>query len=208
MKKAIVYTSMVCVMFFVGCSMGNGQGINMPGSYRLDSACKTAIMNATKNVDVDVIDDWDAFKTAVKACDSHERMIELLFNALYMYEIKGKEIADKMMVEILDPSMLLKSNELGQNIASHLDKFLKNKEIIHSYFDAQPPAYEFEYSGKFTITLMQNKTKDMSKGAKKYFIRTAGKDFDSPLVIRQYEGNVFKVYGLSSLSTGVRKILK
>ncbi|MCD4656685.1 MAG: hypothetical protein K8S87_03985 [Planctomycetes bacterium] len=209
MKKMIIFAYLVCVMFFVGCStFGSGSGYSMPGNTKLESAGKTAIMNATEIVEVVVIADLEAFKIAVKACDSHERMIELLFNALYMYEIMGKVVADRMMVEIVDPLLIMSSGGLGASTASHMDRFLKHKEYVRSYFNAQPPAYDFEYTGNFSITLMPNKTQDMSKGTKKYFVRTAGKDFDSPIQIKEYEGKVFKVLELSSLATGVRDMPK
>ena len=199
-KVNLLVLSALLIVAFVGCSELN-TGIS--GDRKLVNAGKSALKEAGKDVDFILIKGLEVFKASLaKGVDAEETILHM-FNALYMYEIDEK-IADEMLRQVLDKSSFTSSGTFGSSVSEGLRYIKSSKNIIRSYFGAVPPDYSIEITDKFTVTFKPNKTQDMGRKTLKYFVDSKGKDFDTPIHVKE-EAGIWKISNFSSVYTGVRK---
>ena len=157
-----------------------------------------------------MITSFDKFKAAwEKDAGKPENTIMYYIIAALNVE-KDPKLADAMMSVVVTKKDCMKSGsspsglKLGKSAKYFIGQFKKNKYIARSYVGGNPDnEYKFTKS-KLTMTVV--KKQDHGKGVK-IFIDSGGKDFDTPLQLRENSSGQWKLTEYSSVCTGVQKTI-
>lgn len=142
------------------------------------------------------------------ARDDPVRVIELFLRAILVCE-KDRELGEQMISYLLHPDRCDKDpnspsgyrpNRIG--VGFYIDQLLRRPEIVRSYLGGTPENdYRIDESNIKVEVVSVEKKNDVAR----VVIRSSGKDFPTPIILKYVDG-AWRIYeGISSLATGVRK---
>ena len=124
---------------------------------------------------------------------------------------KDPKLANAMMTVVVSKKDCVNSPsspsglKLGKSAKYFVGQFKKNPRIARSYVGGTP---ENDYKiTKSKLTMTVTKKQKHGKGLK-IFIDSGGKDFDTPLQLRENSSGQYKLTEYSSVCTGVQKTIK
>jgi hypothetical protein len=155
-----------------------------------------------------MITDFKKFKTAwEKDAGKPENTIMYYLIAALNVE-KDPKLADAMMSVVVSKKDCLEDKKspsglkLGKSARYFIGQFKKNPRIAASYVGGTPKnGYKYK---KSALTMTVTKKQKHGKGLK-IFIDSGGKDFDTPLQLRENSSGQWKLVEYSSVCTGVQK---
>ncbi|MHA1637653.1 MAG: DUF6935 domain-containing protein [Candidatus Thorarchaeota archaeon] len=158
-----------------------------------------------------MITSFDKFKKAwEKDAGKPENTIMYYLIAALNVE-KDPKLANAMMTILVSKKHCINSPsspsglKLGKSAKYYIGQFKKNPRIARSYVGGTP-ANDYKFT-KSKLTMTVTKTQKHGKGLK-IFIDSGGKDFDTPLQLRENSSGQWKLMEYSSVCTGVQKTTK
>lgn len=174
-----------------------------------------------QTVEVARIREPEEIKTAYDevARDDPDRIISLCINACLEVET-DPTLGSQMLAVMMVPNQVVRDDNsptgvrVGSSTAYYIQQFEKQPEIMHSYVGGKledGADYPLSDPDNLTIKITRCEVKFTTlDGAAdlelKYFVQSAGKSMPTPITLkRSRAGELWKVYSVSSLATGVRK---
>ena len=117
--------------------------------------------------------------------------------------IEGNKMAEKMIAITLPKPQLTPKGNPGKHEKYFLSLYKKYPNIAKSYFGGTPDN-NYEYSIENDLIINDNSVRGDKDS--KIFVQSGGKDFGSPVHLRKNKDGYWKLFGTSSLVTGVKKI--
>lgn len=165
-----------------------------------------------------LITDFNTFKTEwEKAAGDSIQSVFFFAMACYNYVLVDKEVGGNMATVILAKTFLLEGSNspTGFKINPKGDGYLlehmrESPHIIKSYFGGNPDNdYEVntENLDMHVVGKYEGKTERGIPEAC-ITIKSGGKDFDTPLFLKRNNAGQWKMFGFSSLATGVQETKK
>ena len=173
------------------------------------------VTKLNKHINGKIITDFKEFKTAWEANAGDQIQSVFYFAiAVYNYCILDKQIGENMATLILAKTFLLKKSgsPTGFKINPAGDGYLmehmrESPRIIKSYFggtdknnyEMDPENLDMHVTGKY-----EGKTqRGIPEGC--INLQSGGKDFETPMFLRRNNKGQWKMFGFSSLATGVKE---
>ncbi|TXT60415.1 MAG: hypothetical protein BAJALOKI1v1_1270001 [Promethearchaeota archaeon] len=111
--------------------------------------------------------------------------------------LEGNKDAEKMI------EMTLPKNKIDSRVRYYL-KSQFDKNVAGSYLGGTPDnEYTYSYDNKVHVDSKQSKR---GKKESKIFVQSGGKDFASPVHLKKNKDGYWKLFNVSSLATGVKKL--
>ena len=162
----------------------------------------------TDNFSMPFIEDFDEFKTSwQKKAGTPEQTILHYINAALVAEDKP-QLADAMMTVVVskklcaDDSSSPSGMKLSRSAKYMLGQIQKNANIAKSYVGGHPDNDYAYDKNRLVMTVVSRKGDDNKK---KIFIKSGGKDFDTPTQLAKNKHDQWKLIEFSSIATGVKK---
>ena len=117
--------------------------------------------------------------------------------------LEDKDRGSKMIALTLPENYLQKDGTPGRN--AFLEYFEKDGGNSAKSYLGGTPDNDYQYQYDFHLDMQANS--EQGEWESKLFIRSGGKDNPSPVHLKKNQNGYWKLFNVSSLATGVKKII-
>jgi hypothetical protein len=167
------------------------------------------VTKVEKHIKGKIITDFNTFKTEWEKAAGDPRQTVLFFLiAAYNY-MTDKKVGENMATVVLPKTFLLTntSSPTGFKLNQRGDGYLlehmrENPRIVNSYLGGTPDNNYKIDPANIDMHVVAEATVETDATIK---VQSAGKDLDSPCFLRKNNEGQWKLFGFSSIATGVKK---